>query len=477
MTNCFLSTLSINTHTQNWKARVSGYEQLVITFNQADNDKASEFNKYASLLKKAPVDTNITAQEKGLAAVFAFLNNANMSISAKIANDIISGCLTKSILQSRQKIKELNQEIILMYVELEKQQIVQDELIANFENKSPKIAVNCILYAREALKQFGPKIFRVGPIIKLLPVLLEHKDKNVREETRLLTIEIYRWIKDAMKPQIANLKPVILNELEEEFSKVKDEKASPTRYIKSEQVQLNDRPAVADADENENVQVAQPEEIDPFEFIEAVDILPKLPANFYEQVEAKKWQERKEAVDAVTNLLETVLKIAPGDFNELCKALKKIIGKDANIVVVLSAAKCLAELARKLKKGFSPYSHSCITVIIEKFKEKKQNVVQALREAVDACLISAKFEAILEEVVAFLSNKNPQIKQEVAQMITRYVQVSKLDFLSNKKNIKTLAEALTKTLNDMDSNVRDSSAECLGVLMKAVGEKTMEKGM
>jgi len=461
---------------KNWKARVSGYEQLVITFNQADDDKASEFSKYASLLKKAPTDAHVTAQEKGLAAVSAFLNNANMSISAKIANDIISGCLSKSILQTRPRIKELNLEIILMYVELEKHQLVQDELIANFENKSPKIAVNCILYAREALKQFGPKIVKVGPIIKQLPILLEHKDKNIREETRLLTIEIYRWIKDAMRPQISNLKPVILSELEEEFNKIKDERASPSRYIKSEQVQVNSQSTGDDnnADDEENDSAAQqPEEVDPFEFIEPVEILSKLPSNFYEQVEAKKWQERKEVVDAVTNLLETIPKIAPGDFSELCRALKRIIGKDTNIVVVLSAAKCLGELAKKLRKSFSPYSHSCIIVIIEKFKEKKQNVVLALREAVDACLISANFEAILGEIIVYLSNKNPQIKQEVAQLICRYIQVSKLDFLSNKKNIKLLSAALINALNDMDSNVRDSSAECLAVLMRAVGEKVL----
>lgn len=398
-----------------------------------------------------------------------------MSISGRIANDVISGCLSKSILQTRPKIKELNLEIILMYVELEKNQLVCDELLAGFDNKSPKIQVGCILYAREALRQFGPRIIKVGPIIKLLPVLLEHKDKNVREETRQLTIEIYRWIKDAMKPQISNLKPVILNELEEEFNKIKDEKASPTRFIKSEQEQINQPKSAENSDEQteDNNQNAPVEEIDPFEFIEPVEILSKLPSNFYELVEAKKWQERRDVIDNVTNLLETIPKIAPGDFNELCKALKKVIGKDANIVVVISAAKCLGELAKKLRKNFSPYSHSCIMVIIEKFKEKKQNVIQALREAVDSCLLSANFETILEDVTNYLNNKNPQIKQEVAQMINRYIQESKLDFLSNKKNIKLLSGALTKALNDMDSNVRDSSAECLGTLMKAVTEKVL----
>lgn len=46
------------------------------------------------------------------------------------------------------------------------------------------------------------------PIVKLLTKLLEDRDKTVREETKLLVVEVYRWIGAALKPQLANLKPV-----------------------------------------------------------------------------------------------------------------------------------------------------------------------------------------------------------------------------------------------------------------------------
>ena len=46
------------------------------------------------------------------------------------------------------------------------------------------------------------------PLMKQLQTLLEDRDKTVREETKLLVVEIYRWIGPALKPQLASLKPI-----------------------------------------------------------------------------------------------------------------------------------------------------------------------------------------------------------------------------------------------------------------------------
>ncbi len=53
-------------------------------------------------------------------------------------------------------------------------------------------------------------------------------------------------------------------------------------------------------------------------------------------------------------------------------------------MVVAAAGKCLAGVANGLKKKFSPYALACVPTVLEKFKEKKQNVVTAMRDAIDA---------------------------------------------------------------------------------------------
>ena len=122
---------------------------------------------------------------------------------------------------------------------------------------------------------------------------------------------------------------------------------------------------------------------DPLDDIDPVDILTQLPKDFYEKLEQKKWQERKEALDQLLPLSQTP-KIQPGDFNDLIRAVKKVIGKDTNVLLVALGAQCLAGLAKGLKNNFKNPAQQCLPVVLEKFKEKKVNVVNALTEAVDA---------------------------------------------------------------------------------------------
>lgn len=274
-----------------------------------------------------------------------------------------------------------------------------------------------------------------------------------------------------MKPHIASVTPVLLAELEAEFEKTKGEKAEPTRYLKSQQEKRAAAAASAveeegdgDADEED-----QQEDVDPLDFIDPVDILSKLPKDFFDKLEAKKWQERKESLEALTTLLENP-KITPGDYADLIKALKKVLAKDTNVVLVAMAGKCIAGLAKGLGKKFMPYAATCIQAILEKFKEKKANVVAALREAIDAIYPSTTFEAILEDIIEALNNKNPSIKAETASFLARSFARTQ-PALINKKLIKALSTALLKTLNESDPTVRDNSAEALGTLLKLLGEK------
>ncbi|PSN31815.1 Mini spindles protein [Blattella germanica] len=150
--------------------------------------------------------------------------------------------------------------------------------------------------------------------------------------------------------------------------------------------------------------------------------------------------------------------------------LLKVISKDSNVMVVAVAGKCLAGLANGLKKRFQPYAGACIPCILEKFREKKQNVVTALREAIDAVYLSTSIEAIQEDVLSALENKNPQVKAETASFLARCF-TKCTPMMLNKKLLKAYTTALLKTLNEPDPTVRDNSAEALGTLMKAVGEK------
>ncbi|XP_073959830.1 protein mini spindles-like [Choristoneura fumiferana] len=141
-----------------------------------------------------------------------------------------------------------------------------------------------------------------------------------------LVVEMHRWIGAAIEPHIASLQAVVQQELRESFT---TGGAQPTRYLRSQQHRVRDAPSADAPDgaaEDEDVDAAGGDsvEMDPFDMLDPVEILSKLPKDFYEKLEATKWQERKEALDALDNLLKTAPRLEPGDYADLVRALKKV---------------------------------------------------------------------------------------------------------------------------------------------------------
>lgn len=80
------------TQLQVWKARVMGYEEAIKHFKKQDDENSPEYNVYAGLLKKFVVDSNAVAQEKGVDATLAFLENAAPSIGGRYVTRLTVIC-------------------------------------------------------------------------------------------------------------------------------------------------------------------------------------------------------------------------------------------------------------------------------------------------------------------------------------------------------------------------------------------------
>ncbi|XP_022071187.2 cytoskeleton-associated protein 5 isoform X4 [Acanthochromis polyacanthus] len=455
-----------------WKARLNGYEEALKLFQRIEDEKSPEWGKYLGLIKKFVTDSNAVAQLKGLEAALAFIENAHAA--GKTTGEVVSGVVTKVFNQPKARAKELGSDICLMYIEIEKAEVVQDELLKGLDNKNPKIVVACLETLRRALSEFGSKIVTLKPVVKVLPKQFESREKAVREEAKQLAVEIYKWIRDALRPPLQNINSVQLKELEEEWVKLPSSPPKQTRFLRSQQdlkakfeqqqAQGGDQ---SEGDEEEETAAA----VDPYELLEAVEILSKMPKDFYEKIEAKKWQERKEALEAIEALTKN-LKLENGDYGDLVRALKKVVGKDANVMLVSMAAKCLAGLAAGLRKKFGSYAGQVVPTILEKFKEKKPQVVQALQEAIDAIFLTTTLQNLSEDVLGVMDNKNPSIKQQASLFLARSFRHCTQATLP-KSVLKPLCAALIKQVNDSAPEVRDAAFEALGTAMKVVGEKAV----
>uniref|UniRef100_A0AAY4E6W4 TOG domain-containing protein n=1 Tax=Denticeps clupeoides TaxID=299321 RepID=A0AAY4E6W4_9TELE len=455
-----------------WKARLNGYEEALKLFQRIEDEKSSEWGKYLGLIKRFVTDSNAVAQLKGLEAALAYVENAH--VAGKTTGEVVSGVVSKVFNQPKARAKELGVDICLMYVEIEKAEVVQEELIKGLDNKNPKIIVACIETLRKALSEFGSKIITLKPVVKLLPKLFESREKAVRDEAKLLAVEIYRWIRDALRAPLQNINSVQLKELEEEWVKLPATAPKQSRFLRSQQdlkAKFEQQQAASgdtvDGDDNEEIAP----QVDPYELLEAVDIISKLPKDFYEKIEAKKWQERKEALETVETLTKNP-KLEGGDYGDLVRALKKVIGKDANVMLVTLAAKCIAGLATGLRKKFGTYAVHVVPNILEKFKEKKPQVVQALQEAIDAVFLTTTLQNLSDDILAVMDNKNPSIKQQASLFLARSFQHCTPSMLP-KSVLKPFCAAFLKQVNDSAPEVRDAAFEALGTAMKVVGEKAV----
>ncbi|NXC79184.1 CKAP5 protein, partial [Cercotrichas coryphoeus] len=457
-----------------WKARLNGYEEALKLFQKIDDEKSPEWSKYLGLIKKFVTDSNAVAQLKGLEAALAYVENAH--VAGKTTGEVASGVVNKVFNQPKARAKELGEDICLMYIEIEKGEAIQEELLKGLDNKNPKIIVACIETLRKALSEFGSKIISLKPIIKVLPKLFESREKAVRDEAKLLAVEIYRWIRDALRPPLQNINSVQLKELEEEWIKVPSAAPKQTRFLRSQQelkAKFEQQQGLGgDADGGDDDEEEAVPQVDAYELLEAVEILSKLPKDFYEKIEAKKWQERKEALEAVELLVKNP-KLESGDYADLVKALKKVVvGKDTNVMLVALAAKCLAGLATGLRKKFGQYAGHVVPTILEKFKEKKPQVVQALQEAIDAIFLTTTLQNISEDILAVMDNKNPTIKQQTSLFIARSFRHCTPSTLP-KSLLKPFCAALLKHINDSAPEVRDAGFEALGTALKVAGEKAV----
>lgn len=64
----------------------------------------------------------------------------------------MSGVITKCIAAPKAKTRELAVQIILMYIEIEKFEAVQEEILKGMDHKNPKIVSACVSAVTQALR-------------------------------------------------------------------------------------------------------------------------------------------------------------------------------------------------------------------------------------------------------------------------------------------------------------------------------------
>jgi cytoskeleton-associated protein 5 len=428
------------------------------------------------LWKGAAADSNVAAQQEGLAALCAFLKFGPKDGAVRARSQAIAPIVEKGLSSTRAATKASALEALLLFIELDVPGPVIEDILPALSNKQPKVVAASLGALTQIFHNYGCKTADPKPVLKMLPKAFGHADKNVRAEATNLAVEFYRWLREAMKPMFWNdLKPTQQTDLESQFEKVKAE-APPKqeRLLRSQQAAKARGPAAGAGDvEEEGEEAEEPAEIDAFDLAEPQEVLSKIPGDFYDNLASSKWKDRKEALEALFPILN-VPRIKDGDFHELNRTFAKSM-KDANIMVVMLAAQCLEVLAKGLRKSYGKYRQTVMQPIMERLKEKKQNVTDALSNALDAVFLSTNLTDCMEDISAHLIHKNPQVKEGTMKFLIRCLKTTR--DVPSKQEIATIVEAGKKLLSESSEVLRSGGAEVLGTVMKIIGDRAMNPHM
>ncbi|KAI5605869.1 hypothetical protein BDE02_01G381900 [Populus trichocarpa] len=463
---------------KNWKVRNEANIDLASLCDSISDPKDSRLREFAPFFRKTVADSNAPVQEKALDALIAFLRAADADAgryAKEVCDAIVAKCLT-----GRPKTVEKAQAAFMLWVELEAVDVFLDAMEKAIKNKVAKAVVPAIDVMFQALSDFGAKVVPPKRILKMLPELFDHQDQNVRASSKGLTLELCRWIgKDPVKSILfEKMRDTMKKELEAELVNVKGT-AKPSRKIRSEQDKEPEPEGVSEvvgSGPSEEVAAEAPQEIDEYDLVDPVDILgPLEKAGFWDGVKATKWSERKEAVAELTKLASTK-RIAPGDFSEACRTLKKLI-TDVNIAVAVEAIQAIGNLARGLRTHFSGSSRFLLPVLLEKLKEKKPTLTEALAQTLQAmhtagCLNLAD---IIEDVKTAVKNKVPLVRSLTLNWVTFCIETSNKAVIL--KVHKDYVPICMECLNDGTPDVRDSAFSVLAAVAKSVGMRPLERSL
>ncbi|CAO2842672.1 unnamed protein product [Amaranthus hypochondriacus] len=463
---------------KNWKVRNDANIDLVSLFDSITDPKDARLREFGHYFKKSVADSNAPVQEKALDALIAYLKAADADVGRygkEVCDAIVAKCLT-----GRPKTVEKAQIVFMLWVELEAAEAFLDSMEKAIKNKVAKAVVPAIDVMFQALSEFGAKVVPPKRLLKMLPELFDHQDQNVRASSKGLTLELCRWIgKDPVKAILfEKMRDTMKKELEAELVNVSGI-AKPTRKIRSEQDKEPEPEVVAEvtgAGPSEESTSDAPLEIDEYELIDPVDILTPLEkSGFWDGVKATKWSERKEAVAELTKLAST-RRIAPGDFTEVCRTLKKLV-TDVNLAVSVEAIQAIGNLARGLRAHFSGSSRFLLPVLLEKLKEKKPTITDALTQTLQAMYKSGCLSLVdvLEDVKTAVKNKVPLVRSMTLNWLNFCIETSNKSVI--QKAHKDYVPVCMECLNDGTPEVRDAAFSALTAIAKSVGMRPLERSL
>lgn len=323
-------------------------------------------------------------------------------------------------------------------------------------------------------RAFGARVLSAKAILAQLSSLFELSDNKAREATMELAKELYKFIgAEPLKLCLVDIRSAQKKDLEEYFEKEPSGLVKPTRFTRSALAKAQE----SQRDDNEE---EEEEEMDAFNLIQPVNVMDKINENFFELIESKKWKERQEQIDLLASIVNAPRITPSSDLGKIFRVVKKVIAKDVNMMIVAKAVECVGFFAIGLRNDFTQPAKIMVPPLLERLKEKKPFVLNALHTTLDALYHNS---IILSDIIEDICNvitthKLATVRTETLKFLLRSLKEpsKRLKGKSpvSKNDVKLIARACIQAMDDSSGDVRDLAAETLGTLTGIVGERVTQ---
>lgn len=467
-----------------WKVRLQGYEELIQQFERSRDENDACFANLAAkpeLLRGIAIDANVVAQETGLLAIAKFLElGSSPAVVGRLKTHagLVPSLCEKGLSSSRAGTKQHAISALLLLVEISSQaDWVLEQMTPYFSHKLPKLVAGCVVATHAMVENFGCNIVPVKMLFPVLSKLFAHADRNVRVETTRLAVEMRRWLGETLdQVLLPSLKPVQQRDLKAEFNKISGDTPHQKRLTRAQKEAEAQRHAGEEAEDMDrsadgDVAMEDASAVDPMDLLDPVDVISNMPTDLALRMALTKWKDRKEALEEVCAVLSKAPKMAAGDYAPLVRMFAKCM-KDANIQVVQLAANGVEFLCKGLRGEFQKYMGLVVTPLLERSKEKKPAVAEALANALDAVFNTSSLSDVLDDTLEGMRHKTPQVKISATNYLQRCLKNTTV--APKAAQVDAIMEVGVKLLTDSQEPIRQASTEMIGTLMKITGERDLK---
>jgi cytoskeleton-associated protein 5 len=445
----------------NWKDRLTAIETITTVLKRMPSDELP-VQIVIRLINKKPglKDTHPQVLKAKLDLVVFLASEAKFtqrSVQYCVADISVNIGDAKTSQQAKESLSKIAECIGL-------QNLLVQVLPLVFEAKSPKNQEHALLWLIQAIRDFGFANIEMKGLIAYLKTALANSNAAVRVAAIQLIGTLYMYVGPNIRVLFEGEKPALLEQIDNEIGKVKDEKApAPVRRKKGDKV---DNGAVGGDDGDEVEQQQQPQQ----DLMPRVDISEQITEELIAQLIDKNWKERLAGLEKVESILKDA-KFIEANLGDLPIHLGKRV-MDSNKPIAQMSLKICEKLAEAMgingKKYCSVLAPGLIQVLSDSKEALRKLAIGTLNAWVNNCGGLAPFLEGEMMVESFGSN-NPNLKAELCGWLASVLPKSK----KLGPELKAIIGPVFICLEDRSQEVRTQALSLVEPLMQQVGPNEM----